>query len=167
MRSKDSRLNSRHNIDKRWYLVYGIGISQSEGVLPKLCTHSASPFQGPKGRTIRKLMGVEGGGGGGVGLEEAQKKYSRNRKLHEKNSCTPINSKKYSRFVLKTKKNSCGSKIPLPPPRNFSNGPSLIHRTLFLLSSGGLLLSLIFFLWEYKRGGAGVRRGASSIISVK
>ena len=27
---------------------------------------------------------------------------------------------------LITKKNSCGSKIPLPPPHNFSNGPSLI-----------------------------------------
>ena len=26
-----------------------------------------------------------------------------------------------------TKKNSCGSKIPLPPPHNFSNGPSLIQ----------------------------------------
>ena len=26
---------------------------------------------------------------------------------------------------LITKKNSCGSKIPLPPPPNFSNGPSL------------------------------------------
>ena len=51
--------------------MYGIGISQSEGVLPKLCTHSACPFQGPKGRTIRKLMGVGGGGGGG--LEEVKK----------------------------------------------------------------------------------------------
>ena len=33
--------------------MYGIGISQSEGVLPK-------------GQTIRKLMGVGGGEGGGV-----------------------------------------------------------------------------------------------------
>ena len=39
-----------------------------------------------KGRTIRKLMG----GGGG---DEVQKKYSRNGKLNEKNSCTPINPK--------------------------------------------------------------------------
>ena len=51
----------------------------------------------------------------------------------KKNSCTPINPKKYSCYGLKkihtknliTKKNSCGSKIPLPHPYNFSNGPSL------------------------------------------
>ena len=51
----------------------------------------------------------------------------------KKNSCTPINPKKYSWKGLKkihtrnliTKKNSCSSKIPLPP-HNFSNGPSLI-----------------------------------------
>ena len=51
----------------------------------------------------------------------------------KKNSCTPINPKKYSCYGLKkihkrnliTKKNSCGSKIPSPPPHNFSNGPSL------------------------------------------
>ena len=70
-----------------------------------------------KGRTIRKLTG--GGGRGG----EVQKKYSHKGKLNEKNSCTPINPKKYSCYGLKkihtrnliTKKNSCGSKIPLPP----------------------------------------------------
>ena len=51
----------------------------------------------------------------------------------KKNSCTPINPKKYSCNGLNkinaknliTKKNSCSSKIPLPPPHNFSNGPSL------------------------------------------
>ena len=51
----------------------------------------------------------------------------------KKNSCTPINPKKYSCCGLKkihirnliTKKNSCGSKIPLLHPHNFSNGPSL------------------------------------------
>ena len=66
-----------------------------------------------KGRTIRKLMG------GG----EVQKKYSRKGKFNEKNSCTPIYPKKYSCHGLKkiqtrnliTKKNSCGSKIPLLP----------------------------------------------------
>ena len=66
---------------------------------------------------------------GGAG--EVQKKYSRKAKLNEKNLCTLINSKKYSCYALKkihtrnliTKKNSCGSKIPLPP-HNFSNGPS-------------------------------------------
>ena len=50
----------------------------------------------------------------------------------KKNSCTPINPKKYSCYGLKkihtrnliTKKNSCLSKIP-HPPHNFSNGPSL------------------------------------------
>ena len=72
-----------------------------------------------KGRTIRKLIG---GGGGGAG--EVQKKFSRKGKLNEKNSCTQINPKKYSCYGLKkihtssliTKKNSCCSKIPLPPP---------------------------------------------------
>ena len=67
-----------------------------------------------KGRTIRKLMG---------GAGEVQKKYSRKGKLNEKNSCTPINPKKYSCNGLNkihaknliTKKNSCTSKIPLPP----------------------------------------------------
>ena len=53
----------------------------------------------------------------------------------KKNSCTPVNPKKYSCYGLKkihtrnliTKKNSCSSKIPLPPPpHNFSNGRSLI-----------------------------------------
>ena len=46
--------------------------------------------------------------------------------------CTPINPKKYSCYSLKknsykefdNKKNSCRSKIPLPP-NNFSNGSSL------------------------------------------
>ena len=42
-----------------------------------------------KGWAITKLMG------GGAGAGEAQKKYSRKGKLHEKkNSCTPINPKK-------------------------------------------------------------------------
>ena len=64
------------------------------------------------------------GGGGGGGAGEVQKKNSRKGKLNEKNSCTPINPKTYSCYGLKkiytrnlvTKKNSCGSKIPLPPP---------------------------------------------------
>ena len=52
----------------------------------------------------------------------------------EKKLCTSINPKKYSCFGLKeirtknliTKKNSCGSKIPFPPPlNNLSNGPPL------------------------------------------
>ena len=50
--------------------------------------------------------------------------YSRKGKLNEKNLCTPINPKKNSCYGLKkihtrnlkTKKNSCGSKISLPPP---------------------------------------------------
>ena len=48
--------------------MYGIGISQSEGVLPK-------------GQTIRKLMGVGGGGGRGGGLEEVQKKIFGQQKI--------------------------------------------------------------------------------------
>ena len=59
---------------------------------------------------------------GGAG--EVQKKHSRKGKLNEKNSCTPINPKKYSCNGLNkihaknliTKKNSCSSKIPPPPP---------------------------------------------------
>ena len=54
----------------------------------------------------------------------------------KQNSCTPINPKKYACYGLKniharnliTKKNSCGSKIPLPP-HNFSNGPSFTINT--------------------------------------
>ena len=82
---------------------------------------------------------------GGAG--KVQKKNSRKGKLNEKNSCKPINPKKYSCYGLKkihtrnliTKKNSCGSKIPLPP-HNFSNGPSLNacsvrHAVLFPLFS--------------------------------
>ena len=60
-------------------------------------------------------------GGGGAG--EVQKKIRAKENLIKKNSCTPINRKKYSCKGLKkihtrsliTKKNSCGSKIPLPP----------------------------------------------------
>ena len=58
------------------------------------------------------------------GAGEVQKKYSRKGKLNEKNSCTPINPKKYSCHGLTKihtrnlirKTYSCGSKIPLPPP---------------------------------------------------
>ena len=77
-----------------------------------------------KGRTIRKLMG------GGTG--EVQKKDSRKGKFNFKKFLHAINPKKYSCKGLKKnhtrnlikKKNSCGSKIPLPP-LPFSNGPSL------------------------------------------
>ena len=90
--------------------------------LPMIWKDQSATFP-TKGRTIRKLMG------GG----RSTKKYSRKAKLNEKNSCTPINPKKYSCYGLKkihtrnliTKKNSCCSKIPLPPRHNFSNGPSL------------------------------------------
>ena len=69
-------------------------------------------------------MGVGGGG------DRSTKKYSRKRKFNEKNSCTPINPKKYLCHGLKkihtrnliTKKKSCGSKIPPPPSHSFSNG---------------------------------------------
>ena len=71
-----------------------------------------------------------GEGGGGAG--EVQKKNSRKRKLNEKNSCTPINPKKYSRYSLKkihTRKLMTKKKFlrleNSPPPHNFSNGPSL------------------------------------------
>ena len=57
----------------------------------------------------------------------------------KKNSCTPINPKKYSCYGLKkihtrnliTKKNSCGSKIPIPPPPiTFLLGSLLLNNTL-------------------------------------
>ena len=54
-------------------------------------------------------------GGGGV-AGEVEKKYLRKGKLNEKNSCTPIDSKKYSYKEFDSR--------PLPP-HNFSNGPSL------------------------------------------
>ena len=70
-------------------------------------------------------MGREGGGEGGVGeAGEVQKIYSRKGKLNEKNSCTPINPKKYSCYGLKkihtrnliTKKKFLQLKnSPLPP----------------------------------------------------
>ena len=55
---------------------------------------------------------------------EVQKKYSRKGKLNEKNSCTPINPKKYSCYGLKLKfmkefdkeKISAAQKFPTPPP---------------------------------------------------
>ena len=49
--------------------------------------------KGTKGRTIRKLMG-----GGGA---KYKKKNKRKGKLNEKNSCTPINPKKYPCYRLK------------------------------------------------------------------
>ena len=49
-----------------------------------------------KGQTIRKLMGAGGG--------QVQKKYLRKGKLNEKNSCTPIKSKKI--FMPQPKNNS-------------------------------------------------------------
>ena len=70
------------------------------------------------------LENLWGGGGGG----RSTKKYSRKGNLNEKkNSCTPINPKKYSCYGLKNihtrnlipKKRSCGSKIPSPPPITF------------------------------------------------
>ena len=39
--------------------------------------------------------------GGGGGRAKYKKKYSRKGKLNEKNSCTPINPKKYSCYGLK------------------------------------------------------------------
>ena len=63
--------------------------------------------------------------GGGVGEEQKNMRARENYK--KKNSCTPINPKKYSCYGLKkihtrsliTKKNSCCSKIPLHPPITF------------------------------------------------
>ena len=75
--------------------------------------------------------------------ERSTKKYSHKGKLKEKNSCTPINPKKYSCYGLKkihtrnliTKKKIPAAQIfPTPhPPNNFSNGPSLIIILILLL----------------------------------
>ena len=71
----------------------------------------------------RPLENLWGGGDGAGG--RSTKKYSRKGKLNEKNSCTPINPKKYSCYGLtKTKKIPAVWKFP-SPPHNFSNGPSL------------------------------------------
>ena len=62
----------------------------------------------------------------------------------KKNSCTPVNPKKYSCYGLKkfhtrnliTKKILAARKFPPPPPtHNFSNSPSLnpLHRRLCLI----------------------------------
>ena len=70
---------------------------------------------------------------------EVHKKKSRKGKLKEKNSCTPINPKKYSCYGLKkihtrnlrTKKIPAARKFP-SLPHNFSNGPSLNLGKTFL-----------------------------------
>ena len=72
------------------------------------------------------------GGGGRRGGRSTKKIFAQGKIKWKKNSCTPINPKKYSCYGLKkihtrnliTKNNSCGSKIP-HPHHNFSNGPSL------------------------------------------
>ena len=73
------------------------------------------------------LENLWGGRGG-----RSTKKNSRKRKLNEKNSCTPINPKKFKPCPKKihtrnfiAKKNSCSSKIP-HPHHNFSSGLSLM-----------------------------------------
>ena len=95
----------------------------------KILLFNAIIFASVYGRTIRKLMaGVAGGGGGGGGVAvEVQKKYSRKGKANEKNSCTLINPKRYSRYGLKKLIQGipAARKSPSPPPHNFSNGPSL------------------------------------------
>ena len=78
---------------------------------------------------LENLWGVGGGAG------EVQKNIRARENQLKKKLCTPINPNKYSCNGLKkihtrnliTKKNSCGSKIPLPP-HNFSNGLSLKDR---------------------------------------
>ena len=67
---------------------------------------------------------------GGGGASKVQKKYSRKGKLNEKNSCTPINPKKYSCYCVKKFTQVDNEKKLLrlensPPPHNFSKGPSL------------------------------------------
>ena len=73
------------------------------------------------------------GRGGGGGRAKYKKNIRARQNYMNKNSCTPINPKKYSCYGPKKiharnlimKKKSCPSKIP-HPPHNFSDGPSLI-----------------------------------------
>ena len=61
----------------------------------------------------------------------------------KKNSCTPVNPKKYSCYGLKkihtrnliTKKIPAARKFPSPPPHNFSNGPFLSWQHIDVLST--------------------------------
>ena len=75
-------------------------------------------------------------------MRSTKKKISRKGKLNEKKILArQLTLKKYSCYGPKkihtrnliTKKNFCGSKIPLPPNK-FSNGPSLIGMSLGRLS---------------------------------
>ena len=66
---------------------------------------------------------------------------SRKKKIFVQNILTKKNI--HSRETLK-KKNSCGSKIPRPPPHNFSNGPSLSSYSFCQVSS-----PLLFFFFSY------------------
>ena len=109
----------------------------------------------------------------GGGRAKYKKKIRARENSMKKNSCTPINSKKYSCKGLKkihtrnliTKKNSCSSKIPLPP-HNFSNGPSLsnnrvhsaLHRPFSQFTNGNLVPTTRFhrrLLIIQGSGGAG------------
>ena len=93
-----------------------------------------TPF---KWRTISKRMW--GAGGGALG--EVPKNYSPKGQLNEKNSCTPINPKKYSCYGLKNSYKEFdnekkflrleNSPPPPPPPHNLSNGPSLDQNYVF------------------------------------
>ena len=91
----------------------------------KYNTYIGDSIQQHKGRTIRKLMG---------GRAKYKKKIrARENLIIKKNSCTPINPKKYSCKGLKkihtrnliTKKKFLQLENSPPPPHNFSNGPSL------------------------------------------
>ena len=101
-----------------WFIDYTSVITP-----PRLDSFNVDPGAtlSHEGRTIRKVIG--GGGGGGCG--RSTKKYSRKGKLNEKNSCTPINPKKYSCYGLKkihtrnliTKKIPAAQKFPTPQKR--------------------------------------------------
>ena len=89
---------------------------------------------------LEKLWDGEGGGGGRSTKKILAQGKIKLKKIHARQ----LTLKKIHTRNLITKKNSCGSKIP--PPQNFSNGPSLIRPR----KSGSQLLKKWIFLPLYQ-----------------
>ena len=99
-------------------------------------------------------------GGGGDG--RSTKKHSRKGKLNEKNSCTPINPKKYCYYGLKkihsrnliTKKNFALENSPPPPPITFLMVRPLHHlktATVFFVCFDVVVVTVVFDITQNYR----------------